>query len=81
MTKDEYGLATRIIERIGYFNEVLDFLKGVDLKEEATKDELREFMVKIVNAGLEDSLRLCLWNLRDEVGKAIEQLESELKEL
>lgn len=81
MTKDEYHYATRILERIGYFNEVLDYLKGVNLKEDATKDELREFMVKIVNAGLEDALRLCLWNIRVEVEKAIGQLESELKEL
>lgn len=64
MTKEQYYDAMRIQENIEFLENLVDYLRHVDIKREASTDELREFMDKLVKAGFVSPLKSFILDLK-----------------
>lgn len=81
MTKDQYYDAMRIQENIEFLENLVDYLRHVDIKREASVDELREFTSKLVKAGFISLLKSFMVDLKHKAELRIEELEAEFAKL
>lgn len=81
MTKDQYFDAKRILENIEFLEELVEYLRRVDIKREASTDNLRVFIDKLVKAGFASPLRAFILDLKHKAELRIEELEAEFAKL